>query len=165
MGYRKDWRTHHKFQPLGRSNGMEKQPRILVGYNLYFTSDEVTGVAIKHAKAFGAKLYVVSSIVGHSLDRDGNVANVKAQARLDRLKNRLKEEGIPHEIHLTVRQSDPGNDLVKFAKEYEVDEMVIGFKVRSTIGEIIFGSNYRTMIAEAPCPVVTVHVPGEPIDE
>lgn len=143
----------------------DSQRKILLGYNLYFTSDEVTRVAIEHAKAFGAKLYVVSSIVGHSLDRDGNVANVKARARLDKIKEKLKEANIPHEIHLVVRQDDPGVDLVRFAVEHEIDEMVIGFKVRSTIGEIIFGSNYRTMIANAPCPIVTVHVPGEPIEE
>ena len=144
---------------------MKKQSRILLGYNLYFTSEEVTRVAIRHAKAFNARLYVVSSLVGHSLDRDGNVANEKAKARLDELKKRLEEEAVPYEIHLIVRRDDPGNDLVRFAIEHEIDEMVIGFKVRSTIGEIIFGSNYRTMIAEAPCPVVTVHVPGEPLEE
>ena len=44
--------------------------------------------------------------------------------------------------------------------------MVIGFKVRSSIGEIIFGSNDRRMIVEAPCPVVTVHhVHDEVTDE
>jgi nucleotide-binding universal stress UspA family protein len=143
----------------------EKQPRILVGYNLYFTSDEVTRVAIKHARAFGAKLYVVSSIVGHSLDKFGKIANLNARARLDNLEAVLKKENIPHEIHLIVRKSDPGNDLVRFAVDNDIDEMVIGFKVRSALGEIFFGSNYRTMIAEAPCPVVTVHVPGEPIKE
>jgi len=142
----------------------EKQPRFLVGYNLYFTSEEVMKVAIKHAKAFAAKLYVVSSIVGHSLDKEGKVANVKARERLDNLKARLEKEGIPNEVHLIVRQNSAGDDLVSFAIEHEIDEMVIGFKVRSPLGEIIFGSNYRTMIAEAPCPVVTVHVPGEPID-
>jgi nucleotide-binding universal stress UspA family protein len=143
----------------------DKQTRILVGYNLYFTSDEVIMVAIEHAKAFNAKLYVISSIVGHSLDKDGEVGNVKAKARLGNLKARLDKENIPYEVHLLVRRSDAGSDLVRFAVEHEIDEMVIGFKVRSTIGEIIFGSNYRTMIAEAPCPVVTVHVPGDPIDE
>ena len=143
----------------------DRQPRILVGYNLYFTSDEVTRVAIKHARAFGAKLYVVSSIVGHSLDKFGKIANLSARARIDNLEALLKKENIPHEIHLIVRKSDPGNDLVRFAVDHEIDEMVIGFKVRSALGEIIFGSNYRTMIAEAPCPVVTVHVPGEPIKE
>lgn len=136
---------------------MDKQPVIMLGYNLYFTSDKVTNVAIKHAKVFGAKLYVVSSIVGHSLGKDGKVANVEAKARLDRLAAKLETEGIPYELHFVVRQTDPGVDLVRFAIEHKVDEMVIGFKVRSSLGEIIFGSNYRTIIAKAPCPVVTVH--------
>ncbi len=146
---------------------MNKQPRVMLGYNLYFTSDEVTEVAIKHAKAFGAKLDVVSSIVGHSLDKQGNVANVKARARLEKLEHKLETEGLSYEVHLLVRQSDPGDDLVQFAINNDIDEMVIGFKVRSTIGEIIFGSNYRKMIAEAPCPVVTVHhiSDDEPLDE
>lgn len=150
---------------FGGPNVTNKQTRILVGYNLYFTSDEVTEVAIEHAKAFNAKLYVISSIVGHSLGKDGEIANVKAKARLDSLKTRLDKEGVSYEVHLLVRRSSAGNDLVSFAVEHEIDEMVIGFKVRSALGEIIFGSNYRTMIAEAPCPVVTVHVPGEPIDD
>ncbi len=143
----------------------DKQMRIMLGYNLYFTSNKVMQVAIKHTKAFNAKLYVVSSIVGHSLNEDGEVANIKAKARLDDLKTMLKKEAIPHEVHLIVRRSDPGEDLVRFAIEHEIDEMVIGFKMRSTIGEIIFGSNYRTMIAKAPCPVITVQVPGESIEE
>ncbi len=144
----------------------DRQKRILVGYNLYFTSDEVIEVAIEHAHAFKARLHVVSSIVGHSLDLDGTIANPKARARFDNLKMRLDKEQIPHEMALIVRQDDPGEDLVRYAVTHEIDEMVIGFKVRSTIGEIIFGSNYRTMIAKAPCPVVTVHVPdGKPIDE
>ncbi len=145
---------------------MDKQPRVMLGYNLYFTSDEVTQVAIHHSKMFGAKLYVVSSIVGHSLDKEGKVANVKAKARLDKLKAMLEKEGIPYEVHFIVRESDPGEDLVRFAVEQEIDEMVIGFKVRSTIGEIIFGSNYRKIIAESPCPVVTVHhISDETADE
>jgi len=144
----------------------DKQSKIMLGYNLYFTSIKVTQVAIKHAKAFDAKLYVVSSIVGHSLNKAGEVANVNAKKRLDKLKARLEEEGLSYEVHLIVRKSDPGEDLIRFAVEHEMDEMVIGFKVRSSIGEIIFGSNYRTMIAKAPCPVVTVHhVADEPIDE
>ncbi len=142
-----------------------RETRIMLGYNLYFTSDKVTRVAINQVKAFDAKLYVVSSIVGHSLDKDGNVANEKAKARLDRLKKMLTREGIIHEVHLLVRERDPGTDLVHFAIKHEIDVMVIGFKVRSTIGEVIFGSNYRTMISKAPCPVVTVQVFNGPVEE
>jgi len=45
----------------------------------------------------------------------------------------------------------------QFAAEHDIDEIVVGFKQRSAIGEMVFGSNYRYLIAKAPCPVVTVH--------
>jgi nucleotide-binding universal stress UspA family protein len=57
-----------------------------------------------------------------------------------------------------VREKSPGEDLVKFAEENDIDEMVVGFKRRSAIGEIVFGSNYRYMIGHAPCPIVTVNM-------
>lgn len=144
---------------------MDTPKRIMLGYNLYFTSNKVTRVAISHTKAFGAKLFVVSSIVGHSLDKDSKVANVKAKERLDNLKRILEEESIPYEVHLLVRKNNPGDDLVNFAISHKIDEMIIGFKRRSSISEIIFGSNYRIMIAKAPCPVVTVQVPEKELIE
>jgi hypothetical protein len=60
-------RLSERLMFMGKNLVTEKQGRILVGYNLYFTSDEVIKVAIDHAHAFGGKLFVVSSIVGHSL--------------------------------------------------------------------------------------------------
>ena len=83
-----------------------EQKRIMVGYNAYFTSDKVIEVAKEHAKAFNARLYVVSSVVGHSLDEAGKVANEEATKRLERLKASLEEEGIPYEMHLIVRCCD-----------------------------------------------------------
>jgi nucleotide-binding universal stress UspA family protein len=135
-----------------------EQMKIMVGFNAYFTSDSVIQVAIGHAKAFKARLFVVTSIVGHSLDESGKLANEEAQNRLDRLKALLEREGIPHEMHLIVREDSAGEDLLNFAKENDIDEIIIGFKKRSTIGEIVFGSNYRQMIGSAPCPIVTVHI-------
>ena len=134
------------------------QMKIMVGFNAYFTSDSVIQLAIDHAKAFKAKLFAVTSVVGHSLDKTGKLANEKAQNRLDHLKNSLEMEGIPHEMHLLVREDSAGEDLINFAKKNNIDEIIIGFKKRSAIGEIVFGSNYRHMIGSAPCPIVTVHI-------
>jgi len=134
------------------------QMKIMVGFNAYFTSDSVIQVAIDHAKAFKAKLFVVTSVVGHSMDETGKIANEEAQNRLDRVKASLEMEGILHEMHLLVREASAGDDLVNFAKENNIDEIIIGFKKRSTIGEIVFGSNYRHMIGSTPCPIVTVHI-------
>ncbi len=136
----------------------KKQMRIMLGYNAYFTADTVLKVAKEHVKAFNAELYVVISVVGHSLDETGKLANEEAQNRLDRLQASLEREGIPYKMHIMVRGKSAGEDLVKFAEENDIDEMVVGFKKRSAIGEIVFGSNYRHMIGHAPCPIVTVNI-------
>jgi nucleotide-binding universal stress UspA family protein len=136
----------------------KKQMRIMLGYNAYFTADKVLEVAKEHVKAFNAELYVVISVVGHSLNETGKLANEEAQNRLDRLQASLEREGIPYKMHIMVRGKSAGEDLVKFAEENDIDEMVVGFKKRSAIGEIVFGSNYRHMIGHAPCPIVTVNI-------
>lgn len=135
----------------------DEQKRIMVGYNAYFTSQRVIDVAKEHVKAFGGKLFVVSSVVGHSLSDDGKLANEAAAERMEKLEAELVEEGIPYEMHLVVRGESAGQDLVSFAAENGIYEMVVGFKKRSHFGEIMFGSNYRLMIESAPCPIVTVH--------
>jgi len=130
----------------------------MLGYNAYFTADAVLEVAKEHVKAFSAELYVVTSVVGHSLDKTGKLANEEAQNRLDRLQASLEREGITYKMHIMVREKSAGEDLVKFAEENDIDEIVVGFKKRSAIGEIVFGSNYRHMIGHAPCPIVTVNI-------
>jgi nucleotide-binding universal stress UspA family protein len=135
----------------------DEQKRIMVGYNAYFTSEKVISVAKEHVKAFDAILVVVSSVVGHSLDETGKLTNEEAAERLERLKTSLEKEGIPYEMHLLVREKSAGEDLIAFAGGNNIYEMVVGFKKRSAIGEIVFGSNYRCMIGDAPCPIVTVH--------
>jgi nucleotide-binding universal stress UspA family protein len=123
--------------------------RIMLGYNAFFTCDEVIKAAMKHAKAFNARLYVVTSVAGHPLDEE-------AEKRLKRLKGSLEEDGLPHEMHL-LHGKTPGEDLVRFAKDYNIDEIVIGFDKRYDVGETSFGSNYRYLIARTPCPILTVH--------
>jgi nucleotide-binding universal stress UspA family protein len=50
----------------------------------------------------------------------------------------------------------PGEDLVQFAKDNAVDEMVVGVKRRSKVGKILMGSTAQFVVLQAPCPVVTV---------
>ena len=135
----------------------EKKMRIMVGYSAHFTSDEVIRVAKDHARAFGATLYLVSSVVGHALDESGHHKESDAAERIKGLESSLKGEDLDYEFHLVARGASAGEDLVTFAKKHDIDEIVMGFKKRSAIGEMVFGSNYRYVIATAPCPVVTVH--------
>jgi nucleotide-binding universal stress UspA family protein len=50
----------------------------------------------------------------------------------------------------------PGEDLVDYAGENGIDEIIIGIKRRSKVGKLLFGSNAQYVILKAPCPVVTV---------
>ncbi len=94
----------------------DEQKRIMVGYNAYFTSEKVMSVAKEHVKAFNAILIVACSVVGHSLDGTGKLANEEAAKRLERLEASLENEGIPYEIHLLVREKSAGEDLITFAR-------------------------------------------------
>jgi nucleotide-binding universal stress UspA family protein len=50
----------------------------------------------------------------------------------------------------------PGEDLVQFAKDNKVDEIVVGVKRRSKVGKILMGSTAQFVVLQAPCPVVSV---------
>ena len=111
-------------------------------------------LAKKRAKALGAEIYLLTSMVGGSdvpID-----AFEKAEKRLKKAKNNVKAEGIPCESLLSVRGLDAGEELVRLAKEEKIDEIYIGIRRRSKVGKFIFGSTAQYVILEAPCPVVTV---------
>ena len=85
------------------------------------------------------------------------MADTQARDRLRKIEATLTADQVPHEVHLIVRGANAGDDLVHFARENDVDEIVVGFVPRPRIGGMIFGSNHRRVVAKAPCPVVTVH--------
>jgi len=60
------------------------------------------------------------------------------------------------ETNLLVRGFFPGEDLVHFAIEKGIDQIVVGLKKVSPVGMILFGSNARFVILNAPCPVLSV---------
>lgn len=138
---------------------MSKQRKtIVLGFNVDFTAEEVTQVAAEQALAHDAELHVVASVVGHQLDDTGMPAEPQARQRLDLLREQLEAAGVDYTVHMLPREKTPGRDLVSFAERNDAYMLVVGFKERSVIGEIVFGSNYRELIAESPCPIVTVHV-------
>jgi nucleotide-binding universal stress UspA family protein len=51
---------------------------------------------------------------------------------------------------------EPGEDLVQFAEENKIDEIIIGIRKRSKVGKLMFGSTAQYVILNAPCPVVSI---------
>ena len=128
--------------------------KIMVGYDRSNVAKEALEIAKKHAKAFDAKVYVLTSLARSPEMELEDIQ--KAEHELERLKISFKEDGIPCDTHAIVSSLSPGEELVQFAKENDIGEIVIGVRRRSKVGKLIFGSNAQYVILQAPCPVVAV---------
>ena len=128
--------------------------KILVGYEESRVAEAALKVALKHARAFGAELFIVTSLdQGHELAKEDIES---AEDKLAKLKITHKIDDIPCETHAIVSLLSPGEDLIEFARDNDIDEIVIGVKKRSKVGKLVFGSNAQYVILEADCKVVTV---------
>jgi len=126
----------------------------MVGYDGSNAAKDALALAKKHAKAFEAKVFVISSLERGNEDQLPKID--QAERDLEYAKSFLEKDNIPCETHLLIRGLSPGEDLIQFANENEIDEIIVGVKRRSNVGKLIFGSNARYVIMEANCPVVTV---------
>ena len=128
--------------------------KILVGFDGSISSSDALKVAEQHAKAFKGRIELVTSMEkGTEAQREEIEA---AEKDLEKEKKRLKAEGIPCQTHLLIRGLSPGEDLIEFAEENEVEEIVIGIRKKSKVGKLVFGSTAQFVILTAGCPVVTV---------
>ena len=128
--------------------------RIMVGYDGSRSAGDALRLARRHAKAFNAKLEVVTSMGSGAED---NLHKVKAAENdLEYVQTLFGKSTIPCKTHLLVRGLSPGKDLVEFAKENEIDEIIVGVRRRSKVGKLVLGSTAQYVTLNAPCPVVTV---------
>ncbi|HMK36523.1 MAG TPA: universal stress protein [Desulfomonilaceae bacterium] len=128
--------------------------KILVGYDGSNQAKDALELATKHAVAFGAQVYIVTSLFGEKQTTPQEIHD--AEEGLEYARKLLTESGVTVETHLLIRGFSPGEDLVQFAKEKSMDEIIVGVKKVSPVGKLIFGSNARYVILNAPCPVLSV---------
>jgi nucleotide-binding universal stress UspA family protein len=75
-----------------------------------------------------------------------------AQTELGRVRPTDPSVPFAHEI----RQGEPAAEIVKFAKENNVDMIVMTTHGRSGISRLLMGSVAEHVIRKAPCPVLTL---------
>ena len=128
--------------------------KILVGYKGINVGKDLLDLAVTHAKAFDATVLVVTSMQDGTEDDQKII--LEAEKNLEQAQSFFTEKGIGCKTHLLIRGFEAGEDIVSFASERQVDEILIGVKSRSKVGKLLFGSTAQTVILTAPCPVVTV---------
>ncbi|MEX2501565.1 MAG: universal stress protein [Trueperaceae bacterium] len=127
--------------------------KVLVGFVKSPEGEAALDAAIAEARLRGGRLVVVHSLFGGGRDEDKLPEYTEALAEVER---RLQGEGIDHEIRELVRGNSPGDDLLSFASDEEVDLIVIGVRRRSPVGKLVLGSNAQDVLLGADCPVLAV---------
>jgi nucleotide-binding universal stress UspA family protein len=128
--------------------------KIMVGYDGTPATQDALALACKRAKIYPATVCVVTSLPGGGASATKEIEN--AEKRLNFVADDLKSKGIDCQTHLLIRGMTAGEDMVQFATDEAVDEIIIGIKRRSKVGKLLFGSNAQFVILNAPCPVTTI---------
>jgi nucleotide-binding universal stress UspA family protein len=128
--------------------------KILVGYDGSNSSKEALKVARSQALALGASVDVVTSMEKGTEQEQREIEDVERS--LEWAQSMFEEKGVSCKTHLLIRGMAPGEDLVQFAKDNQVDQIVVGVKRRSKVGKILMGSTAQFVILQAPCPVISV---------
>ena len=128
--------------------------KFLVGYNGSKAAQSALALAKDFAKVFNAKVFVLVSMEGGSSEKIEDVA--KARADLEYAENFLKKESIDCEAREMVRGLSPAEDLVKFARDNDIDQLFVGIEKKTRTRKILLGSTAQYVILKAPCPVISV---------
>ncbi len=127
---------------------------IMVGYDDSGVAKDALELAIKHAKAFDARVHIVTSMVG-GIDVPRKEFD-RVEKKLNYAESLFIDKKISCKTHLLVRGLEAGEDLVQLAKDTDIDEIIIGIKRRSKVGKLLFGSTAQYIILHAPCPVLSI---------
>ena len=127
--------------------------KFLVGYNGSVEAKAALSLAGDFAKTFNARVFVMSSLEGGVGEKVEDIN--QAEQNLRDAKAFLDEQGVECETHQMARGFTPGEDLVRFAEENEIDQIYVGIEKKSRTSKLILGSTAQYVILKAPCPVIT----------
>lgn len=124
--------------------------------------------AVDLAKNYGAKLYIFHAIydvvtasgwyVPH-ISFDEMYKEVESAARKELEKFGLEEKRGLKDIEHIIVKGVPYEEILKFAKENNIDLIVIGTHGRKGLDRALFGSTAERVVRNSTCPVLTVREP------
>ena len=129
------------------------------------------GQALKYGAAlsekFGAELYLVhvfqdlaiyqTEVVSGAPPILPPVEQLTASARgeLERL---VREKNLRVPVHAEVVEGSPVEEVVDYAREKDIDLIVLGTHGRGWLAHVLLGSVAEKVVRKAPCPVLTVRL-------
>ena len=140
--------------------------RILLATDFSEASEAALGYAKLMADAFGATLHVLhvlEDLAAHAWTTEVYVAalpgvheEMERQAR-ERLEQVLgAEDRAKYRAVLSLRNGSPFVEVVRYARDENMDLVVLGTHGRGAIAHMLLGSVAERVVRKAHCPVVTV---------
>ncbi|MBT7890543.1 MAG: universal stress protein [Deltaproteobacteria bacterium] len=129
--------------------------KIMVCYDGSEAAESALKLAKEHAEIFKTGIFIVTALEGSPQEQLGSLE--KVELLLDDAKILLASDTIDVETKLLQANNlGVGENLVIFARENGVKEIIIGLKKLSKVGKLITGSTAQHVILHAECPVVAV---------
>ena len=135
---------------------------ILVPHDFSETSEAAVKYAIALTKTFGAKLHLLhvsekvqtDMATEFPLGLDGTLEEATRE-RLLKIITPLEQRDLKPEFE--VRAGTPSVEILAYAKDRDIDLIVMGTHGRGFVGRVVMGSVAEKVVRHAPCPVLTVH--------
>jgi len=140
--------------------------RILVPTDFSETSVAALKYALPLAGSFGAELHllhVIDLAAGQYLAAEMAMvpsaateaeAHARADAELAALLTR--DETKAHRARLVTMRGAPFASIVAYAREQQIDLIVMGTHGRGAVAHLLIGSVAERVVRKAPCPVLTI---------
>jgi universal stress protein A len=143
--------------------------RILVPTDFSKHSHNALTYAVAFAEKFGAELHLLHVVQDLALFIPDAVTamppvalpvdqiTLAAREALDRV---IREQGLDRfSVHPEVREGTPFAEIIRCAREKDIDLIVMGTHGHTGLTHMLLGSVTEKVVRKAPCPVLTVRHP------
>lgn len=137
--------------------------RILAPTDFSEYSSEAIGYACALAEKFGAELHLLHVLEVHAgstpVFAGGLALTPRVQESREAAETELKKVAPDREAVRATVEGPAFLGIVRYAKENNIDLIVMGTHGRSGLAHVMIGSVAERVVRKAPCPVLTVRHP------
>ncbi len=110
-----------------------------------------------HARVWNASLEVVKTVTRELAIKHSKIIEMEKELEA-RVREEIQDDSVALNVQLLLTSLEPGEKLVKFIEEEQIDLVFLGIRKKSKVGKFFFGSTAQYMILQAPCSVVAIKI-------